>query len=532
MSARGLPRIIVKPPQCDVNDAMRAALSRSKTFYKRSGQLVRVSYGDVDLPNEAERPPEAPCIRLVSAPLLAEELSRCAEYYRISRTLKDGTEITEPCHPPKFGIDAILAGECFSVPTLDGIVEAPVLLKSGKILDTPGYDSFSKLVYAPPPGSFFEPVSTNPTAQEVRGALDLLLDAICDFPFDRPEHRSVWIAGVLTYFSRWAYEGPTPFFLVDGNVRGAGKGKLAGAAAQICLGRRPMMVQQTSDEAKEKEMITSVALSGEMMVVIDNINYPLGSAPLDSVIAEQTWSPVLKYSNESSKFVVRAIWWGNGNNVVFKRLNDTIRRTLKMRIVSPLEHPEQRSDFKRPEPGYQQWLRDNRPALVWAALTLLRAFVEAGSPTSGLRSWGTFEAWSHVVRGAIVWAGLPDPYLAAAVHDQVSDGGLEALTGFLRGWDALCVEQKTEGLTCNEAMTALREHLEYAKSGAGRHNPHEDLVNAIRELTSHKSGGLPDPGALGYVLRRNRTRVVGGMRLESRPGPQNYTRWCVVRSGA
>lgn len=530
MTVPALPRIIVKPPQHAVNEEMRASLARSKTFYKRGKQLVRVSYGDLDLPKGVERPPDAPCIRLVTAPLLAEELSRCAYYCRVTRTLKDGTEITEPCHPPRFGVDAIMAGDRFPVPPLEGIVEAPVLLSSGKILDSPGYDSYSGLVYAPPRGCAFEPVSAHPTAREVREAIDLLLDAVCDFPFHQPEHRSAWIAGVLSYFSRWAYTGPTPLFLVDGNVRGAGKGKLAGAAAQICLGRKPMMVQQTSDEAKEKELITSVALSGEMMVVIDNINYPFGSSPLDSVIAEQVWTPVLKYSNDPSRFTVSAIWWGNGNNVVFKRLNDTVRRTLKIRIVSTLENPEQRSDFKRPEPGYQQWLRDNRPALVWAALTLLRGFVEAGSPTSGLSSWGTFEGWSNIVRGAIVWAGLPDPYLAAAVHDQVSDGGLEALTAFLRGWEVLCIEQKAEGLTCNEATTALREHLEYAKAGAGRHNPHEELVNALRELTGHKSGGLPDPGALGYVLRRARNRVVGGLRLETKPGPQNYTRWYVVRS--
>ena len=35
------------------------------------------------------------------------------------------------------------------MPMLEGIVEGAVLLKSGKILDTPGYDAYSGLFYEP-----------------------------------------------------------------------------------------------------------------------------------------------------------------------------------------------------------------------------------------------------------------------------------------------------------------------------------------------------------------------------------------------
>ena len=45
-------------------------------------------------------------------------------------------------------------------------------------------------------------------------------------------------------------------------MRGAGKGN-SPAPRQICLGRKPMIVQQTADEKSERELITSVALSGK-----------------------------------------------------------------------------------------------------------------------------------------------------------------------------------------------------------------------------------------------------------------------------
>ncbi len=42
-------------------------------------------------------------------------------------------------------------------------------------------------------------------------------------------------------------------------------------------------------------------------------------------------------------------------------------------------------------------------------LTILGAYVQAGRPSMNLRHWGSFEGWSDLVRGAVVFAGLPDP---------------------------------------------------------------------------------------------------------------------------
>jgi hypothetical protein len=71
-----------------------------------------------------------------------------------------------------------------------------------------------------------------------------------------------------------------------------------------------------------------------------------------------------------------------------------------------VEHPEDRK-FKRADLiGYVQ---ENRPRLVAAALTVLRAFVVAGWPAHGQPPKGSFEAWDQLVRSAIIWAGGADP---------------------------------------------------------------------------------------------------------------------------
>lgn len=526
-----LPVIVVRAKVQAFVEHMRNSLVRAEGLYKRDDQIVEVVCDKGERPAGVDRARDAPKIRVASRATVRGALSVCADYVRVVRTLRDGTEVTQECVPPEHGIDGIFSHQDLPLPHLEGIVESPVILRSGAILDTPGYDRYSGLIYHPTPGVAFLPVPDHPTANDIKSALQWLYEAVYDFPFEKPAHRSAWIAGVLSYFARWSFTGPTPLFLVDGNVRGSGKGKLVNAAAQICLGRKPLVVQQTSDEEKEKELLTGVALSGAMMVLIDNISRPFGSAVLDSLLTEGVLTQVLKYQNEHTHLNFRALMWANGNNVEFRKGNDTIRRSLKIRIESPHENPEQRSDFKRPEPEYGKWLQAHRPWFVWSALTLLRGFIQAGSPTAGLPSWGSFEGWSRLVRGTLVWAGEPDPYEVAAIHDKSSDSAVEALGDVLRGWQALCAEMKMDALTASEAITELRCHIEYAKEGAGRKNPHEQLINALCELSPPRSGRLPDPAALGYVLRKSKNRVVDGLRLESAQPRDHRTTW-TVRSKA
>jgi hypothetical protein len=45
----------------------------------------------------------------------------------------------------------------------------------------------------------------------------------CDSPFKTEALRAAWLAGVLTPIARFAFRVPAPLFLMDANVRGAGK---------------------------------------------------------------------------------------------------------------------------------------------------------------------------------------------------------------------------------------------------------------------------------------------------------------------
>ncbi|MEZ6073962.1 MAG: hypothetical protein R3C10_27700 [Pirellulales bacterium] len=98
-------------------------------------------------------------------------------------------------------------------------------------------------------------------------------------------------------------------------------------------------------------------------------------------------------------------WAATGNNVVL--MADTSRRVCHIRLESRLENPEEREGFRHPH--LTRWVAENRPVLLAAALTVLAAYCRAGRPDQGLKTWGSFEGWSQLVRQALVWAGQPDP---------------------------------------------------------------------------------------------------------------------------
>ena len=82
---------------------------------------------------------------------------------------------------------------------------------------------------------------------------------------------------------------------------------------------------------------------------------------------------------------------------------DLTRRTLRCRIDAKVEQPENRVFSNDPV----EEARKARPALVVAALTILRAYHVAGRPQKP-NPLGSFEAWSDLVRGALMWLGAAD----------------------------------------------------------------------------------------------------------------------------
>lgn len=512
--ARRRALIRITPQRKRVADKACRALTSRHNLYHREGRLVRVCGTEND----------APRIDVLPNPSLGEELTEAAKFVK-----RNADGVSRRVHPPDWLIGCVASrGEWPMLRELRGVVEAPILRRDGTILQEPGYDPSTRLLYLP--SVQFPAVPKTPTYEDARAACDKLLDLVCDFPFAQPVHKAAWLAGMLTGFARHAYQGYTPFFLIDGNVRGSGKSMVVDVAAIIMTGRVAPRNTHSFDEVEEEKRITSTALQGDALVLIDNIRHPFGSGVFDCALTGEEWRGRVLATNQMPRVRLSTIWWGTGNNVRFRNGVDTARRTLHIRFESNEANPERRQDFKYPL--LLEHVKAHRRELAVAALTMLSAYLTVGQAEGlKLKRWGSFEGWSQLVRSCVYWLTQLDPYEAHEALAQ-ADQTTSALEGLLLGWRELCEEQRVEECSTRQVVEWLAEDDEYKRSSPGHRLRFQYLRTALSDLLPSARAAQLDVRRLGELLGSIKDRPLGGLRLRSGKRTMHGMLWRVETSSA
>jgi hypothetical protein len=493
----------------EVNDDAVAALARDPRVYQRGGLLVHVIRTDREEQSGGIRRLAGSSL-IVPMPLalLRERLAANAEFVKY-----DGRSKTYvPAHPPDWCVKAVHArGQWPSIRHLVGVTDVPVLRPDGTTLNTQGYDKATGLLFLP--GGPVPKISAQPGILEVFCARRRLLDLVSDFPFASEEHRAAWVAFLLTPLARHAFDGPAPLTLIDGNVRGVGKGKLCSLGSITATGLDMPTSAAHSDDAEMRKSITAAAIAGDNLIVLDNVTGVLGGPALNAALTSTRWKERILGTNTKVDLPMLATWAATGNNVMLQA--DTARRVLHVRLNSQEEYPEDRSDFKHPD--LLAYTREHRTELLAAALTILRGYCAAGRPDMRLKPWGSFEAWSDLVRSAVVWAGLPDPGATREEVRRNSDpeaaalpallAGIEYLDPANRGVSVATLLEKSKGE--DPTMRALRDALITLCPGKGE-------------------GDVGSPGSVGMKLHHLQGRVVNGKYLQR--GQGTPTLWKVVKA--
>ena len=384
-----------------VNAEAEAALAAEPDIYQRGGLLVSVTHQPQEPDDSAavRRPAGAAALLDIRKPTLRERLSRCVKFVKRSGAGDDLKEAA--AHPPGWCVEAIHAREYWPpVRRLDSVVPHPAFLPDGTVLAADGYDRGSRLYVALEPGLDLA-VPPRPARDDAGRAVAELRGLVCDFPFETEAHFSAWLAGLLTPLAWFSFDGPAPMFLIDGNVRGIGKGLLADAAAIIATGRRFGVMSYTPDREEMRKKITALAVEGDRLVLLDNLAGRVGSDVLDSALTSDRWKDRVLSTNKTYDGPLAVTWFGTGNNVQLSA--DMSRRVCHIRLESADERPETKGGFKHPK--LRLHTTDSRGRYLSCALTILRAWHVAGRPTHGLEPWGSYESWSGVVREALVFAG-------------------------------------------------------------------------------------------------------------------------------
>ncbi|MEU8383977.1 hypothetical protein, partial [Streptosporangium sp. NPDC048865] len=229
--------------------------------YVSGGALVHmetISGGQIS-PAADEDSPLPVTASPLSPSTLAGLLAEHAYVYRMRSRKSDGGGgvelLEEEVTPPREILASVLAGKTWpGVPTLRGVIGAPVLRRDGTLLQRPGYDPATGLYLAAKVA--LPPVPERPTAEQVHTARDFLLNRFLrDFPWASAADRTNYLALLATPILRHYTRSLTPFALIDATMPASGKSILTGGPGML-YGQRVMPWAYAEEELRKS--ITAV----------------------------------------------------------------------------------------------------------------------------------------------------------------------------------------------------------------------------------------------------------------------------------
>ncbi len=399
----GLPEIIVGSDQLremtnQAIDALMRVESLTPSLFLQSARMVRVGH------NEMKRP----IVTQMGAPEVKEALTHAADYYRLKRTSTTAGEHEKiPVSPPREIAEQILARQTqkpyLPFPSLEAIVEVPVIRPDGTILDQPGYDATTRLYYAPRAGMEACKIPLVPSQVEREAALALILETIGEFPYVDEADSANALALLLTPFLRPAIRRHIPLALLDAPKPGTGKGLFSDVVSIIATGASSAVLTMSDSEEELQKSITSLLIEGATIITIDNVTGRLQSKHLEAVLTADLWRGRILGQSKMVLVPQRATWLATGNNV--KLGGDLVRRCYRIRLDPHVSRPWTRSGFTHED--LAGWVTEQRGALIGALLTLARAWYAAGQPFApSLPSMGTFTNWVKTVGSILAYAGV------------------------------------------------------------------------------------------------------------------------------
>lgn len=480
----------------EIVDRAQAALLKATPIYQRGGLLTRVIKLDTATGDAKDVRREAGSTMLIAVrePWLIEQMGQVLEWFT-----KNKKGEPAPADPSPIYARTLLSRAEWPFPVLRGVVTAPTLARDGRIIETPGFDTASGLLVDITAGSFPK-VPPSPSQEDAHLALAKLRHPLRKFPFvDRPADpdkdavkaaEAVALSALLTALVRVSLR-TAPMHGFDAPTAGTGKSLLAEMAGLLAMGFRPPALSQGKTAEEDEKRLATVLFAGDPVIHIDNCEEPISGDFLCSMLTQEVVQARILGLSERRVLPSTALVLASGNNLTFA--GDTSRRAVVCRLDAKVERPDTRKfDF-----DCHADVLDNRPELVVAGLTILRAYAKAGRPMK-LTPMGSFNDWEWI-RGALVWLGCADP---ADTRSTILDNDpeKEELIAVLDLWSRAVGGTPT---TVAEINTKAEEPVE-------EHKPFPVAYIELRnKLTEVACKGKWSAKSVGWWLRRYKDRVVG-----------------------
>lgn len=493
--AGDLPRV--------VSEGEMAMMNADLPLYQRGSMVVRPASSAVTITDGHK----ANALRLVvvNRHHISEAMTFAANWERFDARAEDW--VSTDC--PLRIADTYLAREgLWKLPVLTGIINAPTLRADGSLLDQPGYDAATGLLYDPQ-GRFFPTIPAHPDRGLALSALRFLRGVIETFPFVTGADRAVALSGMLTATIRRSLPA-APMHGFNAPTAGSGKSLLVDIASMIASGRPAAVIAQGKTEEEMEKRLGATLIAGDPLISIDNCEIGLGGELLCQVLTQPMLKVRLLGKSLNIEVPSTAMVFATGNNLTV--VGDMTRRAIRCTLDAGVERPELREFDRDPVAT----VAATRGDYVAAALTILRAFHLADRPQQ-TTPLGSFTEWSRWVRDGLIWLGEADP---CATMEEVrgADPKLESLTTVIEQWNTHLGSRRV----------SVKEVIDVATDQLASFHGRADFINPeFREalLAVAGDGGAISGKRLGKWLSANQGRIVNTMRITPDGIVSGISRW-------
>lgn len=325
--------------------------------------------------------------------------------------------------PPEAVVRALAMDHTFadSLPELLAVPSTPFFDAEGRLVAEDGYHEGAKVYLAN--GDLELPgVSRTPTQEEVAEAKRLIVEEVlADFPLggmdrdqivgtltgDNANAHAVTHAVALTLlpFCRAMIPGPTPGHVFTKPGPGTGASLLVDVLTTIACGE-PSPAMELPGKADEiSKTLSAVLAAGTPVALFDNVSSSIASGGLASAMTAPTYQARILGKSQLVTVPVRTVWCFTANNI--EASAEILRRFVLIPLDAGVPDPEKRTPPKGwRHSNLRKWVTDNRPALVWACLTIIQNWVAEGMEGASKPSLASYEDWAEVMGGILSAAGF------------------------------------------------------------------------------------------------------------------------------
>lgn len=426
--------------------------------------------------------------------------------------------------PPKYARTILAKRGEMGLPGLVAVTTGPFLRPDGSIVDEPGYDDTTQVLYCAT-GACVPTVRRQVTVAMADKLLRQLWAPFCEFPFAGDVDRGSVLALLLTAALRPGM-AISPGGLIASHEAGSGKTLCTQAIANL-TGVPAVPQAMSEDEEEMRKSLFSVARYGTPSVLYDNVgrDRAVDSASLAMVLTSGTIADRVLGESTYSKVPFRSLLLLTGNNP--RIIGDLNRRLLRVRITPKVENPWRRVfAFCPRERTEANWL-----SLRVAALELVLAALTDGPPP--FDGGSGYPDWDRLVRATVCWVakrldigvGFADPArsLLAGYEEDPERDRLQRLLKSLSavfGTEAVTVKHMIETID-NPPLPVQSEGQE-----GSEHEALGQLDDVLREVDPRRSSH-----AIGIYLGQQSGRITDGVELVSTGKLCGSSRWMVRRAG-